>query len=330
MLQDVARPKDLEPFVQEIFAEDAVLVSRVLHGMLEAESPRLSQISHHMEGTSPGANYKALNRFISDVEPWMPLVRLYDEHSPFVLGDVTEIKRPQAKKTSYVGRLKDGKTRGFWMLMLGTPREGRVIPFHAITYSSQTISDETTSRNFEHLRALTTVSDLIRDVPIVFDREFSYEGLLRELKREKQPFVIRLNTGNGVKLTDKDGHPVELRLRPGSQWTAKNVYYKGTVRVNLAGKWEKGFKKPLWVITSMEPKAGLAVYEKRMKIEESFKDLKSLLHLDKLMNKDRERMEKMVALMLIAYALAYLVGETVREAVYTQKNGDSIRPCSSC
>lgn len=324
MLQDVVRVSDLEPFVQELFAEDATLVSRVLHGILKAQSPRLSDISHSMEGTSSGANYKALNRFVRDVDPWMPLLRLFDEDAPFVLGDVTEIARPQAKKTSYVGTLKDGQTRGFWVLTLGTPRGGRAIPFHVITYSSQTISDEVTSRNHEHRRALERVSELMKGVPIVFDREF--EALLKDLKGEKQPFVIRLNTGNGVKLTDKEGNPIELSLSPGKRVTVKNVYYKGTTRVNLAGRWKPGCKQPLWVMTTLDPEKGLELYEQRMKIEESFKDLKSLLHLDKLMNKDRERMEKMIALTLIAYALA--VGEAIRDTLYREKNGSPI-PLSS-
>lgn len=203
------------------------------------------------------------------------------------------------------------------------------MPFHLITYSSQTIGEECTSRNHEHRRALATASELLKDVPIVFDREFSDEALLQDLKREKQPFVIRLNTGNGVKLADKAGNPVSLSLAPGKTVLAKNVYYKGMTRVNLAGRWKQGCKEPLWVITSLEPEKGLELYENRMKIEESFKDLKSLLHLDKLMNKSRERMEKMVALTRIAYTLGYIVGEAARETNYTKKNSSRIHRSSS-
>jgi hypothetical protein len=50
-----------------------------------------------------------------------------------------------------------------------------------------------------------------------------------------------------------------------------------------------------------------------MKIEETFRDLKSLLNFHKLMNKRRTLMEKMVALILIAYAIVLFVGETLRE-----------------
>jgi len=102
MLQDVLRVSDLEPFVREIFAEDERLVSRILHGILQAQSPRLSDIRHAMERPSPSANSKALNRFLDEAYPWMPLLRLFDENAPFVMGDVTEVERRQAKKTALV------------------------------------------------------------------------------------------------------------------------------------------------------------------------------------------------------------------------------------
>jgi hypothetical protein len=53
-----------------------------------------------------------------------------------------------------------------------------------------------------------------------------------------------------------------------------------------------------------------------MKIEESFKDLKSLLNLEKLMNKGQEKLEKMIALVLLAYAIGLLVGEALRDRMY--------------
>ena len=65
------------------------------------------------------------------------LWRLFRSDADFVIGDVTEIARPHARKTDYVGTLKDGKTRGFWALVLGTPFRGRVLPFHFLEQSRQ-------------------------------------------------------------------------------------------------------------------------------------------------------------------------------------------------
>lgn len=60
------------------------------------------------------------------------------------IGDPTEIERPQAQKTAYVGTLKDGKTKGFWVLVLAAPYRGRAIPCGFVTYSSKTIATQVT------------------------------------------------------------------------------------------------------------------------------------------------------------------------------------------
>lgn len=44
-------------------------------------------------------------------------------------------------------------------------------------------------------------------------------------------------------------------------------------------------------MTTLEPKRGLEIYLKRMKIEETFKDCKGLLHLPRLMNKKQAILE---------------------------------------
>ena len=112
----------------------------ILKAILEAQSPRLSEIAQKMPGT-PAANYKFLQRFLASTDPQAILLRLFQTEAPFVLGDPTEMPRAQAWKTSYVGTLMDGKTKGFWLLTLATPFRGRALPFHFVTYSSKTISD---------------------------------------------------------------------------------------------------------------------------------------------------------------------------------------------
>ena len=52
------------------------------------------------------------------------LLRLFRTEAPFVLGTPTEIPRPQARRTSHIGTLSDGKTKGFCLLMLATPFRG--------------------------------------------------------------------------------------------------------------------------------------------------------------------------------------------------------------
>ena len=56
-------------------------------------------------------NYKAIQRFLGSTDPQAVLLRLFQEEAPFVIGDPTEMPRPQAKKSEYVGTLNDGEAR---------------------------------------------------------------------------------------------------------------------------------------------------------------------------------------------------------------------------
>jgi hypothetical protein len=186
-----------------------------------------------------------------------------------------------------------------------------------VTYSSETIGQEITSRNQEHFRAFARIKELLGDKPLVLDREFSYLELLQILVLEVIHFVIRLKVGaQAVKFVDKEGQPVKLVIQPGQKMIYRDVWYMGKVRVNLMGFWKKGLSEPWWVMTDLEPEAGLTIYQQRMKIDESFRDCKSLLNLTQAMNKRQDHLEKMIALTLLAYAIGLLVGEAVRDVTY--------------
>ncbi len=318
MRDKLISPKELEKFTVRLFDNQWQKAAGVLSGILQAGSIRLSRIAQYMQGGAT-ANYKAIQRFLEEVEPGLALKRLFLEQSKFVLGDVTEIKRPEAYKTSYAGKLKDGKTRGFQLFILGCPFKGRVLPFHFISYSSRTISREATSRNLEHKRALRGLKEIIGPRAIVLDREFSYEGFFEACLEEGINLVVRLNVEGGVVIKDEDGERLPMVLQPGQCVVREGVYYKGAVKLNLIGKWGKGFCGPLWLITNLPPKEACDVYYERMKIEECFRDLKGLLGLGQVMNRKRENMEKMTAMLLMAYALGLLIGEEIRQRLYPER-----------
>ena len=299
---------------EKLVEQGATLVK----GLLEAQSPRLSNISEKMEGNS-SRNYKVIQRFLKKVELKRLLLRFYQEDAEFVIGDPTEMERYKAPKTAYVGTLSDGKTPGYWLMVLSTPFRGRSLPCSFVVYSSRTIGEQCTSRNQEHFRCFEEIKRLLGDRPLVLDREFSYEELMEILYLEYIQFIIRLNLGDQHKqprLVDADGEPIKLFIRPGETVIRPNVYYLGTVKVNLIGHWRKSLSKPLWIITSLEPKRGLELYLKRMKIEETFRDCKDLLHLNKLMNKKQPLLEQMIALSLLAYVVGVWFGEAIRDIVY--------------
>lgn len=309
---------NIQGFMQHLFNEDdkAKSAAEIGQAILAARSLRLTDIAAQMSGKSE-ACYKRIQRFLKASDPRQLLWRLFAEDAKFVIGDPTEIERPQAWKTDYVGTLKDGKTKGFWALLLATPYRGRAIPCGFVTYSSKTIAQNADSRNLNHFRAFEGLKDMLGERALVLDREFSYLELMLNLVEEHIHFVIRLNLrSHPPKFFDQYGKEVALTISPGETVIHNGVWYMGKVRVNLIGTWKKGLTEAMWVMTDLEAKEGQAIYFTRMKIEESFRDLKSLLGMTKLMNKQQIYMEKMLALLLLVFTVGLLVGEGVRDHLY--------------
>ena len=154
----------------------------------------------------------------------------------------------------------------------------------------------------------------------MLDSDFSYLELLQTLLTGQVHFVIRLKVGlPQVTLIDSLGQPVKLTPpSPDQTVIYRDVLYRGLIKVNLIGVWRAGFQTPMWIMTDLEPAKGVQIYLKRMKIEESFRDCKSLLGLDQLMNKPQAHMEQTVALTLLAYVVGLLFGEAVRDVTYAQ------------
>lgn len=291
--------------------------AKIIRAILEAQSPRLSNIVEKMPGNS-SSNYKTIQRFLTRIDLKQVLLRFYQEDAKFVIGDPTEMERFRAPKTSYVGTLSDGKTAGYWLLMLSMPYRGRSIPFSFVVYSSRTIGEQISSRNLEHYRCFEEVKHLLGNRPLVLDREFSYCDLMEILTLEHINFVIRLNASTGVRILDACGKPIDLSIQPGQKIIRTNVNYLGKIKVNLIGFMKKGLSKPLWVITTMPPEKGLKIYQQRMKIEQTFRNCKDLLHLPKLMNKLQKHLEQMIALTLIAFNIGLWYGEALRDVAYGQ------------
>ncbi len=291
--------------------------AKIIRALLEAQSPRMSNIAEKMKGKGASC-YKMIQRFLAKVDLKQVLLRFYQEEADYVIGDPTEMERFRAPHTAYVGTLSDGMTAGYWLMVLSTPYRGRSIPFSFVVFSSRTIGEQVTSRNQEHFRCFEEVKPLLCDKPLVLDREFSYQELLEILSLEHIQFVIRLNVGKGIRIIDDEGRPVKLQIQPGETVIRPNVYYLGKVRVNLIGYLQKGLSKPLWVITTLQPQVGLEIYQRRMKIEQTFRDCKDLLHLPKLMNKQQRHLEQMIALTLIAYNIGLWYGEALRDVIYAR------------
>jgi hypothetical protein len=199
---------------------------------------------------------------------------------------------------------------------------------HRISYFSKKIAEEKRSRNMKHRRAIANVMSMLGDTPLVFDREFSYESFFEDLEIEGLKYVFHLNVANNPTFTLEKGkmdRQVRLDIAPGKTTILHGVYYKGNVKMILVGIWKKGMKEVMWIATNIDTKRALGIYLDRMKIEESFENLKSLLGLERIMSENRQYREKLIMLVAIAYTIGVLVGEKIRDRVYrSEKNGTVI------
>ncbi len=94
---------------------------------------------------------------------------------------------------------------------------------------------------------------------------------------------------SGVKITDEQQQEEEIPLviEKGEKRQMEGVYHhRGRVKVNVSGIWPKDQRETLWVMGSLKPDRLVEVYEERMKIEQTFKDSKSLLDMEKVMNNE--------------------------------------------
>jgi len=236
MNMNYVKQDSIKRFTDQCFDRDSEKAAGIVKGIPDSRSPRISDVSHTMKGSSSDSNYRSIHRFPGRNDTKEALQRLYDDESPYVIGDPTEIQRPQAKNTEYVGKLQ-GDVRGYWILLLATPHRGRAIPFSFVTYSSSTINSECSSRNMKHIKSISEVKELIGDKVLILDREFSYEGFLSELVEAGISFVICLNKKNGVRITDQEGNRLSLLVDIGEEGGQSGVYYKGNIEVNPAYKW---------------------------------------------------------------------------------------------
>ena len=203
------------------------------------------------------------------------------------------------------------------MLVLATPFHGRALRCYLLSYSSRTIAQGAGSRNLHHWEAFEALKNLLGDKPLVLDRDFCYLELLQYCVHAQISFVIRLNLrSHPPKLDIADGRQVTLMLGLGQQEVYHQLRYRNQVPVNIIGIWRPGMREPLWVMSNLAPERALKIYLGRMKIEEAFRDLKSLLGLDRPMNKTQHNMEQLAVLTMIAYAVGLLVGEALRDELY--------------
>ena len=91
----------IKAFAKQLYVKDktAQKASEILAGIMEAQSPRISDIADKMTGNYD-KNYKKIQRLLKDEQSPQVLNYMFNEEAEYVIADPTEIERPSAKKTA--------------------------------------------------------------------------------------------------------------------------------------------------------------------------------------------------------------------------------------
>lgn len=150
------------------------------------------------------------------------------------------------------------------------------------------------------------------------DRGFHRVGWLRRLLEMEQHFVVRLQRDVTVHLRDGAHLLKSLALREGERRDFGFVHLRadGAVRVRLIGVWATGSKEVWWLATDLTNTVSKVVsyYDRRMAIEEQFRDAKGVRFGMKLKWTQFTRAE-FVERMYLLVGVALLLWTTVGRAV---------------
>ena len=166
------------------------------------------------------------------------------------------------------------------MLTASVVADKRAIPVQTAAFHKSTIPRSQNSRENGFLNLLAMVVGELGLKPIILcDRGFRRVSWLKLLQERKLSFVVRLQQdlyaqarGMGPRLLSNMG------LKPGRALDLKWVQLREdqAVRVRVVGVWKRGAREPWWLATSMtcSVERVVAIYDRRMSIEEQFRDTK--------------------------------------------------------
>ena len=198
---------------------------------------------------------------------------------------------------------------GMRILAAATVTGRRAIPIFARAFSQ---SVERRSQNTRENNFIRTLAMLAHEqsvaMTVVCDRGFRRVSLLRLLEQHQLSFVVRLmsdvmvqHQGRSVALTDiamprgriMDLGVVELRR-------------EDPMRVRVIGYWAHKAKEPWWIATNVEasPSHVLSLYDRRMTVEECFRDSKGARFGARLgWTRHRDAAKLARSMLLVAFAM---------------------------
>jgi hypothetical protein len=296
--------------------------SKMLLALFAVRTVNLREIAVALNSDAQlDSRYKRLKRFFSQISidkvaicRWMFRLFFSDKDKCYFTIDRTNW---------FFGKAKIN------ILMVGVAYEGIAIPLYwTLLKKAGSASAE------EHLTILEkvfTIFDSTQCAGILGDREFASHELFNWLNNKKLPFYIRIKDNSQAFIGNKKFREVaklfnKLNPKESSVFQMEILLYGEPVF--LAGaRSERG--ELMVVATNRDPRNAISIYLRRWEIETLFQSLKGRgfrfedTHLTKL-----ERIDRLVVLLTVGFALAHKVGEWVarKKPIPFNKHRDSRRP----
>jgi hypothetical protein len=181
------------------------------------------------------------------------------------------------------------------------------------------------SQNLWEETFLRLVVDRLRAAEVsaiwLCDRGFHRVAWLEKLIQMKQQFVVRLQRDVTVNLQDRTCLLKSLEIKEGERRDFGVVRLRADefVTARLIGVWAEGAKEVWWLATNLQNRVSkvVALYDRRMGIEEQFRDAKGVrfgLKLKWTQFQRAEFVERMYLLVGLALVLWTSVGRAVEES----------------
>lgn len=288
-------------------------LSELIVALMSPSNFTLRDIASRLSGnTNVKHKLKRLKNFLDrlkiDVPFWSNFVKLIFSLPYFRLN-----KRKVITLVIDATTLKDD----LWILAASVTYRGRCIPVYLKSWR-----DPNSPYNFWE-RVSKFLMDIKKILPkrfkyeIIADRGFQSTKLFEICKKLNWDYVVRIN-GNWMCKTSDGKYCMQLSLFEDGFYEGvilgkKEKYENVNIAINSVMD-ETGEKVRWYLATSLKDREqAITDYERRMWIEESFRDLKSILKWEEYTKKipEKERLEKLITVSLISYAIGLSIGSKV-------------------
>jgi hypothetical protein len=217
------------------------------------------------------------------------------------------------------------------LLLAGIPQAGRILPLALMSFMYADLHrrpERDRSQNYlERIFFLRLLEATPARLQLVFilDRGYARVSLMRELLGQPQAFFILRARRNVVVERNKRGRRVRTRLGAlrspyGQVRRIEQVLYRGDkpVLVDVVLYYEPGHKERWYLVvppgssSRLSNEQVVALYRKRMQVEQGFRDFKTHLGVRGLRLQVRvsERVQRLLMAFTLAYALVVSLGMT--------------------